>query len=293
MLMMRIKVPMSTVHAFMYGVKSRESFHQHQAWEIYVSKHMRLRPFVCSKIHASWGPSRSLYYTGARAASASSSKLLKYQSSVGCERLQLWLRAGGGQGSERGYTATTRRLSATARSRSHHRRVFAGWATWRRFHDAGALELEFALELVIHKGDVILDVLKVGHLCDTLLHHLLLLPDICIKSGSSLQNAILAFSIQRLVTGLNRSLWILSVHKCDAPWHPCVHWGRQRYRVLLENMKTMEHFRTAKKIILLLSFQDATQEAEEITCWHDRIFAIAIKPVIRQVIECKGPHLVA
>ena len=71
----------------------------------------------------------------------------------------------------------------------------------RTFHDAGALELEFALELVIHKGDVILDVLKVGHLCNTLLHHLLLLPDICIKSGSSLQNAILVFSIQGLVTG--------------------------------------------------------------------------------------------
>ena len=34
--------------------------------------------------------------------------------------------------------------------------------------DAGALDLEFALELVIHKGDVIPDVLEVGHLCNIL-----------------------------------------------------------------------------------------------------------------------------
>jgi len=34
--------------------------------------------------------------------------------------------------------------------------------------DAGALDWEFALELVIHKGDVIPDVLEVGHLCNIL-----------------------------------------------------------------------------------------------------------------------------
>ena len=39
--------------------------------------------------------------------------------------------------------------------------------------------------------------------------------------------------------------------------------------------------------------EDVIQEAEEITCWKYSIFAIAIKPFIRQVIGCKGPHLVA
>ena len=179
-----------------------------------------LRPFVCSKIHARLG---------------ATVKMLYCYSCVGICRKLLQVseaaksgRAGAGRRSKRG----ARGLSSTAQN-SHHRRVFAEQAAWRRFHDAGTLDLDLALKLVVHKGHVVLGVLKIGNLSDNLLYHLHLLPDICGKAGANLQSAILAFSMPTLV----KDPCGYCQYKSDARWHPCVHWGRQRYRVLLENMK--------------------------------------------------------
>ena len=204
MMMMMIIIPMIMIMIFM-GVQAREKV------DVQASEN---RGVQASDRPGAKLADQVIYFTGAENSYASfsavptSSHLSIKAHGLCSEFLQLWWRSLGAQAAVRvakGYGDDQKAQCHSAKQEPPQEGL--RWMSdLEKVPRRGRFGIGLCLGACDSQRRCNLDVLKVGHLCNTLLHHLLLLPDICVKRGPSLQNAILVFSTQRLVTGTEQIL---------------------------------------------------------------------------------------